>query len=200
LLLVYLFQKHLARACGYVGLLMRKRTRFGLLFGSLLVGVIAATFFLSGTPLPTELLTPEPALMPVSMSTLTPNVTALSVSARVLKGVQGNYAELATQHQQALAQAMTTVGQLLATPQLADESWQAQVADAMNEVEGAYAALLRLQPSEEWRPFHQEMIAGAADCNAAMRVLDLSPCIRWCKSLPCTPLNVCKPRFPMPLW
>ncbi len=91
----------------------------------------------------------------------------------ILGAMQGDYAELATQYQQALAQAMTVVGELLATPQLDDVAWQTQVAEAMAEVEKAYALLLRLQPDDEWRPFHEELISGAADCNAAMRVLDL---------------------------
>jgi hypothetical protein len=137
---------------------MRKRTGFGLVFGSLAAGVLAASFLMTGSPLPAA----EPTRMPVS--TLTP----------ALDGAQGDYAELATQHQQALAQAMSQVGQLLAKPQLADGVWQGQVSDAMNRVENAYAQLLRLEPNEQWRPFHLEMIAGAADCNAAMRVLDLA--------------------------
>jgi hypothetical protein len=88
--------------------------------------------------------------------------------------VQGDYPELSAQYQQGLAQAMTDVSQLLATPKLADADWQADVAKSMGEVEAAYSLLLRLQPDALWQPFHQEMIAGAADCSAAMRVLDLA--------------------------
>ena len=137
---------------------MQKRIAFGLVFSGVVVGVIVASFFLSVTPLPAG----EPTRVPVPTFTPTPG------------GVIGDYATLATQYQQALAQAMTDVGQLLATPKLTDAAWQAQVATAMDDVDGAYSLLVRLQPGDEWLPFHQEMIAGAADCSAAMRVLDLA--------------------------
>jgi hypothetical protein len=137
---------------------MRRQTGVGLVLGSLIAGVLATSFLMGGSPAPAA----EPKRMPVPTFTPTPG------------GIQGDYAELATQYQQALAQAMTQVGQLLATPQLSDALWQAQVTVAMNDVGMAYAQLLRLEPSEKWAPFHREMTTGAADCNAAMRVLDLA--------------------------
>ncbi|MCC6455675.1 MAG: hypothetical protein IT328_12065 [Caldilineaceae bacterium] len=126
--------------------------------GSLIAGVLATSFLMGGSPAPAA----EPKRVPVPTFTPTPG------------GIHGDYAELATKYQQALAQAMTQVGQLLAAPQLADAGWQAQVTAAMSEVETAYAQLLRLEPNEKWAPFHREMTTGAADCNAAMRVLDLA--------------------------
>lgn len=137
---------------------MQKRIGAGLIVGGVVVGALIASFFLSTTPLPAG----EPTRMPVPTFTPTPG------------GVVGDYATLATQYQQALAQAMTDVGKLLAAPQLTDATWQTRVADAMDKVDNAYSLLLRLQPGDEWLPFHQEMIAGAADCSAAMRVLDLA--------------------------
>jgi hypothetical protein len=137
---------------------MRRQTGVGLVLGSLIAGVLVTSFLMSGSPAPAA----EPKRLPVPTFTPTPGA------------MQGDYAELTTQYQQALAQAMTQVGQLLAAPQLADALWQAQVTVAMNEVEVAYSQLLRLEPSEAWAPFHREMTAGAADCNAAMRVLNLA--------------------------
>ena len=137
---------------------MRKRTGLSLVLGGLIVGVFAASIFVSAVPAPAA----EPTRLPVPTFTPTPG------------GMQGDYAELATQFQKELAEAMSQVGQLLAVPQLADVAWNAQVADAMESVESAYARLSRLEPTDDWRDFHSEMMAGAADCSAAMRVLDLA--------------------------
>lgn len=137
---------------------MRRRTGLGLVVGGLVVGVVVIISMVSGTPPPVA----EPTRVPAPTFTPTPGA------------LQADYSELATQYQQALADAMTEVGQLLAAPQLADADWQAQVADAMVGVDDAYSWLLRLEPPEAWRPFHEEMITGAADCSAAMRVLDLA--------------------------
>lgn len=139
---------------------MHKRTGFGLIFGGLIAGVLATSFFMSSMPAPAA----EPTRVPVPTFTPTPSSTQLGA-------IQGEYAELATQHQQALAQAMTKVAELLASPRLGDELWQKEVAGAMDAVETAYAHLLRLEPDEKWASFHREMTTGAADCNAAMRVL-----------------------------
>jgi hypothetical protein len=137
---------------------MRKRTGLGLVLAGLIVGVFAASIFVSAVPAPAA----EPTRLPVPTFTPTPG------------GIQGEYAELATQYQKDLADAMSQVGQLLATPQLADAAWNAQVAEAMTSVESAYAQLSRLEPTDGWRDFHGEMMAGAADCSAAMRVLDFA--------------------------
>ena len=126
--------------------------------GGVIVGVVVVFLLFGRTPHPAA----EPAPIPVPTFTPTPGV------------MQGNYSQLATQYQQALADAMTQVGQLLAAPQLDDADWKAQVAEAIVDVDNAYTSLLRLEPPEAWRPFHQEMITGAADCSAAMRVLDLA--------------------------
>lgn len=137
---------------------MRKRTGIGLVLGGIIGGLLAASIFVSAMPAPAA----EVTRVPVPTFTPTPG------------GMLGDYAQQATQHQQALAQAMTEVGELLATPQLTDVTWGTQVAEAMDRVESAYTQLVRLEPTESWRAFHGEMTAGAAECSAAMRVLDLA--------------------------
>lgn len=137
---------------------MRKRTGIGLVLGGILGGLLAASIFVSAMPAPAA----EVPRVPVPTFTPTPG------------GPQGDYAQQATHYQQALAQAMTQVGELLAAPRLSDATWGMQVAEAMDRVESAYAQLVRLQPPENWRAFHNEMTEGAAECSAAMRVLDLT--------------------------
>lgn len=85
-----------------------------------------------------------------------------------------DYASAAAAQQHALADAMTSVGELLANPQLADANWQADVAAAIAQVDVAYSALVRLQPDDRLAAYHERMLDGAADCSAAMRVLDLA--------------------------
>jgi hypothetical protein len=137
---------------------MRKRTGIGLVLGGILGGLLAASIFVTAMPAPAA----EVTRVPVPTFTPTPG------------GSQGEYAQQATHFQQALAQAMTEVGELLATPKINDAAWGTQVAEAMDRVESAYAQLVRLQPTENWRAFHNEMTEGAAECSAAMRVLDLA--------------------------
>ena len=122
--------------------------------GGMVAGGLLVSLLLSPTPSPAA----TAARAPVPTFTPTPALI---------------YAQAARLHQVALAEAMTAIGQLLAAPRLADADWVAQVETAMTAVETAYAALVQLVPEAELAAFHGEMSAGAADCTAAMRVLDL---------------------------
>lgn len=107
---------------------------------------------------------------PVSPSTL----DSLPTATVTVSNIEGDYAAAAASQQRALADAMTSVGELLANPQLGDAGWQNEVAAAMDEVDLAYSSLVRLEPDAQFTAYHARMLEGAADCSAAMRVLDLA--------------------------
>ena len=127
---------------------------FGLLFGLLVSAIIVTANRATATA------AQEPTRAPVPTFTPTP--------------MQADYTRLATQHQQALAAGMSTVGTLLSAPRLSDPTWTGDVETAMRAVEAAYGSLVALQPPPVWANFHAAMTSGAADCGAAMRVLALT--------------------------
>lgn len=135
-------------------LLSNQQMRLPFVVGGVMIGVLL------GTLLFVRLFRPNPQPLP--------DTTPVATNAF------SDYAALAATQQHALADAMTSVGALLANPQLSNADWQADVAKAMADVDAAYSALVRLDPDASLVAYHQRMLEGAADCSAAMRVLDLA--------------------------
>lgn len=136
-------------------LLANQQIRLPFIVAGVMVGVLL------GTLLFVRLFRPASPSMQDTLST-------------VSVGNVADYASAAALQQRALADAMTSVGLLLANPQLGDAAWQAEVAKAMDDVDLAYSSLVRLEPDASLVAYHARMLEGAADCSAAMRVLDLA--------------------------
>jgi hypothetical protein len=139
---------------------MRKRAGIGLLLLGTIFGILVSSAFQTFV-IPTQVdavAGPKPPPVP----TYTPTPAAPD---------RPDYTTAATIAQDSLAAAMAQLGVLIAFPRLGESAWLAEINQAMTQVEAAYATLLRLEPPEPWQPFHQRMIAGAADCSAAMHVL-----------------------------
>ncbi len=141
---------------------MRKRAALGLVILGALLGILLASAVRFIDP-PAQTATASiPKAQPVPTFTPTP-----------VRGPD-DYAQAAAERQQMLAAALVRVGALVGAPRLDDANWRAEVATAMQEVEAAYGTLLGLQAPEPWQAFHRRLLSGAADCNAAMRVLALA--------------------------
>lgn len=128
----------------------------------LLVGYLVASL-LSSPAAHTAAPVADAGARPAAIPTFTPTPVAAN-----------DYVLQAAAAQEALGVAMARAGALIATPQLGESTWLAEVEAAMQAVEAAYADLLRLQPPAAWQTFHARLTDGAADCNAAMHVLDLA--------------------------
>ncbi len=137
---------------------MRKRTGAALIMAGLIVGLVLTPTLMTRIPAVSEV----PERQPVPTFTPTPEASP------------ADYMAAATEAQTQLALALGAVGRLIGLPRLDDSAWSAQVQQAMADAESAYARLVRLQPPPDWQPFHEQLAAGASDCSAAMRVLDLA--------------------------
>ena len=143
---------------------MRKRAVLSLVIVGVMVGLLLAAAAQLVAPPPHAATAAHPNPKPVPVPTFTPTPTH----------GQGDYARQAAVEQARLAEALVQVAGLVGAPRLEDAAWHAQVAAAMHDVESAYGALLGLAPPAPWQSFHAQLLSGAADCNAAMRVLALA--------------------------
>mgnify|MGYP005862702747 CR=1 FL=1 len=141
---------------------MRKRAVFSLVIVGVMIGLLAAAAAHLVAPPPHAATAANPRPLPVPTFTPTPT------------HAPEDYAYQAANMQQRLAEALVQVAGLVGAPRLEDAAWHAQVTAAMHNVENAYGGLLGLAPPAPWRSFHAQLLSGAADCNAAMRVLALA--------------------------
>lgn len=101
-------------------------------------------------PLPTS--TPDPP-------TPTPDIALLL------------YSSQAQPHIGAIGSALGAIGELVAAPNIADESWRIRVAMEIVNIRTAHTALLAIQAPPTMQGVHSQTISASAECNDATYLL-----------------------------